>query len=65
MTLHDTGKLRTLRIFPSIFKGEHVKYTKYVDIFTGQKISVAFERPTALQIDRETIRNVSQYTAEV
>ncbi len=63
MVFHGSGRLKTLMIFPSIFKGEHVKHTKYVEILEGNKISVKFDRPVALQIDGETILGVSSYTA--
>lgn len=63
MVLHDAGKLRTLCMFPEIFKGAHVRHTKYVDILTGHEITVEFDRPTPLQIDGETILGVSSYTA--
>ena len=59
--LFGTGKLKTLMIFPSIFKGEHVKNTNNVKIFTGHRITVEFDRPAALQIDGETILDVSSY----
>lgn len=62
---HGTGKLRTLIRFPKIFKGEHVKYEKMVDIFTGKEITVKFDKPTALQIDGETVKGVTEYTAKV
>lgn len=65
MVMHGAGKLRTLMMFPSIFKGEHVKYTKSVEIFEGQQITVEFDRPTALQFDGETVRNVTSYTATI
>ncbi len=63
MVFHGTSKLRTLAIFPSIFKGEHVKHDKAVTIHKGKDISVSFDRPTALQIDGETIRDVTSYRA--
>lgn len=58
---HDSGRIRTLMAFPKIFKGEHVKYTKMVDIREGKDITVEFSRPCALQIDGETILNVKKY----
>lgn len=58
----NTGKLSTLMKFPSIFKGEHVKYTKSIDIRTGHSIKVEFDRPCALQIDGETVLNVKSYS---
>lgn len=63
MVFHDSGKLKTLMIFPSIFKGKHVSHTDAVQILTGKQITVEFDRPVALQIDGETIRNVRCYTA--
>ena len=63
MIFHNSGKLKTLMIFPSLFKGEHIKHTKQVEILTGNEITVEFDRPVALQIDGETILNVSSYTA--
>lgn len=65
MVFHDSGKLKTLMIFPSIFKGEHVKHTDHVKVLTGKEITVEFDRPVALQIDGETILDVSSYTATV
>ncbi len=62
VVLHGSGKLKTLMIFPGIFKGEHIKHTKYVDIKTGHEINVKFDRPTALQIDGETIKGVTECT---
>lgn len=61
---HGTGKLRTLSIFPKIFKGTHIEHTKYVEIKTGHEITVTFDRPTPLQIDGETILDVTTYTAK-
>ena len=63
MLFHGAGRLRTLCVFPSIFKGEHVKHTKMVAVHTGKEITVEFDRPTPLQIDGETILGVTQYTA--
>lgn len=63
MVFHGSSKLRTLMIFPSIFKGEHVKNTKYVTVMKGKEITVEFDRPTPLQIDGETVKNVTKYSA--
>ena len=63
MVMHGAGKLKTLMVFPSIFKGEHIKHEKMVKILTGRKITVEFDRPTALQIDGETVLSVTSYTA--
>ena len=62
VVLHCASKLATLCVFPSIFKGEHVRHAKMVDVLTGRNISVSFDRPTALQIDGETVPNVTGYS---
>ena len=64
MVMHGSGKLKTLMIFPSLFKGEHVKHEKFVSVTEGREITVSFDRPTALQIDGETVPGVSEYTVK-
>ena len=61
MILYGSGKLKTLTVFPSIFKGKHVKHTEMVAIHTGHDISVKFDRPTSLQIDGETFLGITEY----
>ena len=63
MLFHGAGRLRTLCVFPSIFKGKHVKHKNMVAIHTGKEITVEFDRLTPLQIDGETILDVTKYTA--
>ncbi len=55
------GKIRTLMVFPSIFKGEHVKHTEMVEVIKGSDVKVVFDTPCALQIDGETIVGVTEY----
>lgn len=64
VVMHGSGKLKTLAVFPSIFKGEHIKHKEMVEELTGSDITVEFDRPTALQIDGETITDVMQYSAK-
>ena len=64
MIFHDTGKLKTLMIFPKIFKGEHVNHKKAIDVFKGHEITVEFDSPRALQIDGETVLGVTSYTVK-
>lgn len=61
MVYHNLGKLKALMVFPSIFKGEHVKHKKNIAILEGREITVEFDRPTPLQIDGETILGISSY----
>lgn len=63
MVFHTAGKLKTLRIFPSIFQGKHIQHTDVVTILEGKDIQVEFDRPSPLQIDGETISDVRCYHA--
>ena len=67
MLFHGSGKLKTLMIFPSLFKGEHIKHTKNIAIHEGYDVEVTFDKPCALQIDGETFLGVTSYkvTAKV
>ena len=62
MVMRCRSKLKTLIVFPTIFKGAHVKHTEIVDVFCGHDILVKFDRPTALQIDGETVLGVIEYS---
>ena len=64
MIFHHCGKLKALLMFPSLFKGEHVKYKHNITTFSGDVITVQFQSPRALQIDGETIVNVKEYTVK-
>ena len=55
------SRLRLLTAFPKIFKGNHVTYTKLVKFIRGKEVSVEFDKPTALQIDGETVLGVKSY----
>ncbi|MBE6548307.1 MAG: diacylglycerol kinase family protein [Ruminococcaceae bacterium] len=63
MVFHGGTRLKALSIFPSIYKGGHVKHKEMVDIFKGKHVKVEFDIPTALQIDGETVKDVLTYTA--
>ena len=63
MIFHNSTSLQVLAIFPSIFKGEHIKKDKKVTVLTGKEITVEFSEPRPLQIDGETIPNVKSYSA--
>ena len=62
MVMFGAGKLKTLMVFPSIFKGEHIRHKEMVAVLTGHRISVEFDRPTPIQIDGETILGVTGYS---
>lgn len=58
---HTWSKLKALIVFPNIFKGTHVDHKEMVSVMTGREIEVKFDVPCALQIDGETVLNVSSY----
>ena len=60
--MHRRSRLGTLMVFPSIFKGEHVKHTDMVAVLTGKTVTVRFDSPSPLQIDGETVKDVLEYT---
>lgn len=62
MAFHGTGKFKTLMIFPSLFKGEHTKHEKKVELRSGKHITVEFDSPRPLQIDGETIKGVKKFS---
>ena len=62
MVFFGSSKLKTLAIFPSIFKGEHINHRHNIKVLCGHEITVCFDRPTPLQIDGETILGVTEYT---
>ncbi len=62
--MYGKGKIKTLMVFPNIFKGEHVKHSEMVEILRGYEITVEFDRPTALQIDGETVLGVTSYSVK-
>lgn len=39
-----------------------MKHTEMVEVLSGSEITVAFDRPTALQIDGETVTGVTEYS---
>ena len=59
--MHCSSKLKTLTVFPKVFSGKHADHKDLVDSHTGHEIKVEFDRPTALQIDGETITDVMEY----
>ena len=59
---HDSGMLKTLMVFPSIFQGAHVSHKDIIEIKTGHEIKVEFDKPCALQIDGETYTNITSYS---
>ena len=62
MVYYGSGKIKSLAVFPSIFKGEHVNNKEMVEVLSGKEITVRFDSPAALQVDGETIIGVTEYS---
>ena len=62
MVYYGSGKIKSLAVFPSIFKGEHVNHKEMVEVLSGKEITVRFDWPAALQVDGETIIGVTEYS---
>ena len=58
------SKIKSLSKFPLIFEGKHVELTDMVKVIEGNKVHVRFSKPCAVQIDGETILDVTEYWAE-
>ena len=61
---HSCGKLKALMSFPDFSAGKQAKHTDIMKIFTGKEVTVTFSAPQALQIDGETVRNVTTYSVK-
>lgn len=48
------GKIRTLFLFPTIFKGNHINYNKYVKIYKARNIRVKSKKEIFLNIDGDS-----------
>ena len=64
MVVRSKSRFKLLTVLPRIFGGTHIKVKSVVETFTGHEVTVSFDRPTALQIDGETIRDVLSYTVK-
>ena len=62
---HCRSKLKTVYLFTTMLKGEHLKYVNNFNIIKGKVVEVFFEKPSVLQIDGESIENVSSYKIEL
>ena len=58
---HVKSKLKALMAFPDIFKGTLNERKELVETMTGREVEVKFDVPCALQIDGDTVLNVSSY----
>lgn len=51
----NMNNLSMLFLFPSLFKGKHVKYTKYVEIFKAKTVTVKNKENRIINVDGDLI----------
>ncbi|MBR5543180.1 MAG: diacylglycerol kinase family protein [Oscillospiraceae bacterium] len=61
--VHSCNKFKLLRILPTVFKGTHIRFKKYVEIHHAKEVTIEYDNPCALQVDGETVSDVKSYTA--
>ena len=47
------SKIKTMILFPTIFKGNHIKYEKYVRIYKAKKIKIKSKTKISINVDGE------------
>ncbi len=52
----NVSNLRILSLFPTIFKGKHVKYTKYVEFHKADRVAVTVASQCYLNVDGELFK---------
>ncbi len=63
MVFHNCSRAKALTVFPSVYKGGHVKHTDIVEFIQGKHVKVEYDIPTVLQMDGEIVIGVRSYTA--
>lgn len=56
----DVSNLKALSVFPLIFKGDHLKYTKYVETYKAKNVKIINSSPSLLNIDGEILKEDSE-----
>ena len=62
--IKNVGKFKILFLFPSIFRGKHTKYKKYVEVHKAKDIKIKTEKELYLNLDGEVfpIKNEAFFT---
>lgn len=56
----NISNFKALFLFPTIFKGNHLKYEKYIEIFKVKRIIIKNEKNTLINLDGELIVNKNE-----
>lgn len=60
VAMYNVSKIRALCVLPSMFKGKHIKHKDIIDVSEGHEITVIYDKPAPMQIDGETILDVTR-----
>lgn len=68
----DMSNFKILLLFPTIFKGNHLKFTQYVETFKGKKVNIKLLEDSPLNLDGDIFNGhkniqiaISDYKLEV
>lgn len=58
--IKDASNLLRLILFPTIFSGRHLKYSRYVNVFKAKNVKIRSNRPEIFNIDGEIIHGENE-----
>ena len=62
LIMFNSRIINTFMAFPGFFKGTHLNHHNICKAFTGHEVRVVADRPIMVQIDGETIPDVTEYS---
>jgi diacylglycerol kinase family enzyme len=61
---HANTRIGIISTFLKVLKGKH-KNSSNISMFVGKEVKVIYDKSCAVQIDGETIKDVSEYTVRI
>lgn len=61
VAMYGSSRLKSLLVMPTMYKGKHTKRKEMIEVIEGHEISVRFDKPAPMQLDGETILDVTRY----
>lgn len=62
VAMHSRNFFKIVAAFLLLMKGKHVKLKSMITIIEGHEFKIKLDRPATLELDGETIPNISEYT---
>lgn len=60
VVMYGSSKIKSLLVMPSMAKGKHIKRKEMIEVLEGNEITVIYDKPASMQLDGETILNVTR-----